>query len=327
MKLEETYQQAKLEVRRIIASRRTQQVKRFLLGQNMNDGFISKVIMIALLAVIAFLYVKPIIYMISTSMKSTADLVDPVVGIIPRGIYIHNYLEAWRGLHYPEAFVNTIIIALFGSVLQVFTCALTGYAMARLIFPGKRIFMSLIFIAFLVPSQVTAIPLYAIYDKLGLLHTPFAFLIPAVFGQGIRGALFIIIFRQFFMTQPKTLEEAAKMDGASVFRLYFRVMLPLASSACLVVFLFSFIWYWNMHYEASMFLGSDYVPLSLQLDMLQKELMGDSRLNFSAAVGKDPVTEGPKMAAAFLIILPPLIVYLFAQRWFTEGIERTGLVE
>lgn len=327
MKLTERYQHTKTELVRFGASRRAQRVNKLLLGQNVNDGMLAKTIMIVLLSVIAFLYLKPIIYMISTSVKSLDDLIDPVVGLIPRSLHSKNYIDAWNGLKYPEAFTNTFIIAFFGSLFQVFSCAITGYALARLKFPGKSLCFVLIMITFLVPPEITIIPLYMIFSKLGWLNTPFVFLVPALLAQGMRGALFIIIFRQFFLSQPKALEEAAKIDGASVFRLFFRIMMPLASSACLVVFLFSFVWYWNMHFEPSMFLSKDFIPLSLRLNELSTELLGNKSLSLSVAVGKDPISEGPKMAAAFLIILPPLLVYLVAQRWFTEGIERTGLVE
>lgn len=327
MKLGEAYRQAKLDVVETLESRSAQKMKRLVLGQNVKDGLVAKLAIFVLLTIIAFLYVKPILYMISTSLKSVADLIDPIVGLIPRALHWDNYKDAWRGLSYPEAFLDTLTIALIGSVLQVFTCAITGYALARLKFPGKNLFFFLILVAFLIPPQLTVVPLYMIYSELGWLNTPFVFLVPALLGQGLRGALFIIIFRQFFLSQPKALEEAAKIDGASVFRLFFRIMFPLASGACLVVFLFSFVWYWNMSYEAALFLSKDFTPLSLRLSSLQMELMGNQAVTFSAGFDKDPISEGPKMAGAFLIILPPLIVYLVAQRWFTEGIERTGLVE
>ncbi len=327
MKLEKAYKQMKLDIAETLAHRKTQKLKTVVLGQNVKDGLIAKLAIFALLTVIAFLYVKPILYMVSTSLKTVADMIDPVVGLIPRELNWHNYAEAWRGLKYPEGFFDTMTIALFGSVFQVFTCALTGYALARLKFPGKNLMFFLILVAFLIPPQLTIVPLYMIYSELGWINTPFVFLVPALFGQGLRGALFIIIFRQFFLSQPKALEEAAKIDGASAFRLFFRIMMPLAAGACLVVFLFSFVWYWNMSYEAALFLSKDFTPLSLRLSSMQMELIGNRAIDFSAGVGQDPISEGPRMAGAFLIIFPPLIVYLIAQRWFTEGIERTGLVE
>lgn len=301
--------------------------KKIVLGTHFMDGMLAKMIILAIVSVVAFLYLQPVIYMASTSLKSVADLIDPATFLIPSQLYLQNYIDGWNGLHYPQAVTNSLILAFCGSVLQVFSCALTGYALARLQFPGKRIFFFLTLLTFMIPPQITVVPLYMIYHKLGLLGTPFVFLIPASFGQGVRSALFIMIFWQFFLSQPKALEEAAKMDGASIFRLFFRIMLPLAGAACLVVFLFSFIWYWNLSYEAALFLGNDFTPLSLRLAMLEKELMGNAAVNFHAGVGKDPIAEGPKMAAAFLIILPPLIIYTIMQRWFTEGIERTGMVD
>jgi multiple sugar transport system permease protein len=326
MKMEDSIKQIRLEVTKTLSSRRSQQVKRVLLGQNVNDGLVAKLIIFVLLTVIAFLYLQPILEMISTSLKSVPDLIDPLVQLIPRELYWQNYVDAWDGLRYVEAFLDTIFISSLGSLLQVLSCSITGYALARLRFPGKNIFFVLIIVTFLVPPQITVIPLYMIYDQLNWLDTPLVVFIPALFGQGLRGALFIIIFRQFFLAQPKALEEAAKMDGASIFRLFFRIMLPLAGAASLVVFLFSFVWYWNMNSDAAMFLSNDFTPLSMRLNSLTAELMGNEVVNVGA-YGKDPISEGPKMAAAFLIIMPPLIVYLIAQRWFTEGIERTGLVE
>jgi len=327
MKLTESYRQLRENMDHRLHSRQAQRIKKLILGQHVNDGWLAKIIIYFILTVIAYLYLQPLLYMMSTMLKSVGDLIDPVVQWIPRELHWKNLVDAWYGLRYPEAFTNTLIIALTCSLLQVVSCAITGYALARLQFPGKTLAFILIIVTFLVPPQITMIPMYTIYGKLGWLNTPFVFIVPAIFAQGLRGALFIIIFRQFFLTQPKALEEAAKMDGASSFRLFFRIMLPLARPAMIVVFLFSFIWYWNMYYEPSMFLTKDFQPLSLKMNLLQQELMGSSLVNYTAGYGKDPISEGPKMAAAFLIILPPLLVYMLTQRWFTEGIERTGLVE
>lgn len=327
MKMNEVIRQLKLELSGARTSRKAQQIKRSVLGQNMNDGWLAHAIVLFILTMVAFLYVRPFIDMISTSLKSIGDLIDPVVGIIPRDMTMQNFMDAWRGLEYPKAFITTLFLALVGSVLQVFSCAITGYALARLHFPGKNVFFFLVIVTFLVPPQITVVPLYMIYYKLGWLYTPWVVFVPALLAQGIRGALFIIIFRQFFLTQPKALEEAAKMDGASAFRLFFRIMLPLAKSSALVVFLFSFIWYWNMYYEATLFLSQGFTPLAIRLDQLELMLQGNQIVQVGLDAGKDPISEGPRMAAAFLIILPPLFLYMFAQRWFTEGIERTGLVE
>ena len=326
-KTEKAIAQLRREAGGLWHSRGMQHVKRRILGQYVSDGWLARIVLYFILAVIAYLYLQPLLYMMTTMVKSVSDLIDPAVKWIPRELNWNNLADAWRGLHYPKAFGITIGISLTCSVLQVVSCAITGYALARLKFPGKNVAFALIVVTFLVPPQITIIPLYAIFGKLGWINTPLVFIVPSLFAQGLRGALFIIIFRQFFMTLPKALEEAAKMDGASAYRLFFRIMLPLAKPAIIVVFLFSFIWYWNMYYEPSMFLNKDLFPLSLRLNMLNEELIGDVRIDFNTAFGKDPISEGPKMAGAFLIIMPPLIIYALAQRWFTEGIERTGLVE
>ncbi|RXZ83213.1 carbohydrate ABC transporter permease [Paenibacillaceae bacterium] len=306
-------------------SRNAQKAKLVVLGRNVSDGVLAKLVIYLLLSIVAYLYLQPLLYMISTMFKTMSDLLDPTVKWIPREITWENITKAFNGLQYPRALLNTSIIAIGCSVLQVIVCAMTGYALARLSVPFKGAFIGLIILTFLMPPQVIVLPMYAIYSKLGLLNTPFVFLIPALLGQGLKAALFIFIFRQFFASQPQSLEEAAKLDGASTFRLFVGIMLPLARSACLVVFLFSFIWYWNMSYEASMYLANDFQPLSIRLTMLEQVLnptmLGQTR------VIDNPIMESTNMAAAFMIILPPIIIFIILQKWFVSGIERTGLVE
>lgn len=316
---------AKRRVSNVLWSRRSQKVKVMVMGRSLSDGLLAKLVIYLLLSIVAYLYLQPILYMVSTMFKNMSDLLDPTVKWIPREITWENVTKAIKGLQYPEALRNTALISVTCSLVQVIICAMTGYALARLALPFKGLFTALIILTFLIPPQVIIIPLYVIFSKLGLLNSIFVFLIPAIFGQGLKGALFILIFRQFFKAQPPSLEEAAKLDGASTARLFFGIMLPLARSACLVVFLFSFIWYWNMYYEPSMFLTKGFTPLSIRLDMLE-EVLNPSLLGNTRTI-VNPITESTKMAAAFLIILPPIIVFMFLQRWFVSGIERTGIVE
>ncbi|TFE29403.1 carbohydrate ABC transporter permease [Cohnella luojiensis] len=313
------------QVKGIFWSRTAQRIKVVVLGRNISDGLLANLILYGLLTIVAYLYLQPIFYMISTSLKNLNDLLDPTVTWIPRVVTWQNVSDAFRGLQYPDALKNTALIAISCSLVQVLVCAMTGYALAKLSIPFKGLFTALVILTFLIPPQIIIIPLYVIYSKLGLLNTPFVFLIPAFFGQGLKSALFILIFRQFFKSQPLSLEEAAKLDGASTLRLFFGIMFPLARSACLVVFLFSFIWYWNMYYEPSWFLANDFTPLSIRLDRLE-DVLNPSLLGQRNTI-ENPVTEGAKMAAAFLIIFPPIIVFMFLQRWFVTGIERTGIVE
>lgn len=322
----EKVEKAGRQIKGVLWSRTAQRIKVFLLGRNLSDGLVAKLVLYILLSIIGYLYMQPLIYMVSTMLKPLSDLLDPTVGLIPRDFTWENMHTAYRGLVYEEAITNTALLSISCSVVQVFICAVTGYALAKLNVPFKGFFTALIILSFLIPPQVIIIPLYVIYSKLHLLGSIWVFLVPAVFGQGVKSALFILIFRQFFKSQPISLEEAAKLDGASTFRLFFFIMLPLARSACLVVFLFSFIWYWNLYYEPGMFLANDFTPLSIRLDHLQ-EVLNPSPFANTVESEVDPTTESAKMGASFLIIAPPIIVFMFLQRWFVTGIERTGIVE
>jgi multiple sugar transport system permease protein len=314
------------QIKGVLWSRTAQRIKVVLLGRNLSDGLVAKLILYVLLSIVAYLYLQPVLYMISTMLKPLSDLLDPTVGLIPRAVTWENLSTAIKGLKYKEALGNTALLSVSCSIVQVMICAVTGYALAKLSVPFKGLITAFVVLTFLLPPQVIVIPLYIIYSKLHLLNTIWVFLVPAFFGQGVKSALFILIFRQFFKAQPISLEEAAKLDGASSFRLFFRIMLPLARSACLVVFLFSFIWYWNLYYEPGMFLANGFTPLSIRLNNLE-EVLNPSLLGQKNLLDINPTTESAKMGAAFLIILPPIIVFMFLQRWFVTGIERTGIVE
>ncbi|MFD2329158.1 carbohydrate ABC transporter permease [Cohnella sp. GCM10020058] len=299
-----------------------------LVGRQIVDGLLFKAALIAILIAIAVLYVKPLLYMMSTSLKTLPDLLDQSVRWIPGTLAWTNYEKAIGGLKYWRSLGITSFIALTAAVLQTLACGITGYAFARLHIPGKKFWFAIVILTFLIPQQTLVIPLYVMYVKLGWLNTVLPFIVPAVVAQGIKGSLFIIIFRQFFSTLPKELEESARMDGAGAFRTYWRIMIPLSRPALLIVFLFSFVWHWNDYFEPALYLkGANFYPLSLSLEHLQSNLnfMSGSSSGLTNVVVD--VNEPIKMAAAFLIILPPLILYMFAQRYFVEGIERTGIVE
>ncbi|MEW6230097.1 MAG: ABC transporter permease subunit, partial [Bacillota bacterium] len=157
------------------------------------------------------------------------------------------------------------------------------------------------------------------------IDTYWPFVAPSFLGQGLRGALFILIFRQFFRRLPWELEDAARIDGCNEFQTYYRIMLPLARPAILVTFLFSLVWHWNDFYEPMMYLMKlDKFTMPLRLRMLQTALV---ELYGGTAAAANLMNEPLVMAAALLVILPPLVLYMFTQRYFVESIERTGLVD
>jgi multiple sugar transport system permease protein len=296
--------------------------KTTLLGNQEKNGVLFVLFIYAILLNISYLYLNPLFYMISTMFKDTADLLDPTVRWIPRTLYWNNLKLAWQGLDYMKALKNSLIISGLGSIFHVVSCSITGYAFAKFKFPGKNILLGLLIFSFIIPPQTIIIPLFMLFKNLGWLETKFAIIGPALFGHGIRGALFVLIFMQFFRTLPRELDEAARIDGAGIFRILFRVVIPLAKPAILVVFLFSFIWHWNETYLTALMVGDNNTPLTLSLSNLQQVLQGLYE-NQTDNIFNETI----KMGASFLIIMPPLLIYAVAQRWFVEGVERTGLVE
>lgn len=297
--------------------------QRLLIGQRLNDGLVFKLALYVILISITVLYLTPVLHMITTSVKDVYDLFNPAVRWIPYSLKLDNYELAYEGLNYGHTLKNSVFIALVTAVIQMFFCAITGYAFARMYFPGKNMLFVIVILTFVIPPETITIPLVMLYAKLGWLNSPLPILIPALFSQGLKGSLFIIIFRQFFNTLPRELEESAKIDGAGLIRTYVRIMLPLARPALLIVFLFSFVWNWNNMHQALLYLNTpQWQVLPLQFTQLQHFLDHQNVVR-----GGVDLNEPIKMAATLLIVGPPLIIYLFLQRYFVEGVERTGMVE
>lgn len=294
-----------------------------LLGAEIDKGLLFKLFVYIILINVAFIYIKPILYMVTTMVKDAQNILDPTVIWVPKTIFLGHLQQAADMLNYGKSFLISVTLASSVAVLQVFSCAIAGYAFARLDFPLKKVWGAMLLFTFIMPPQITILPSIMLFKEFGWLNTFLPMVVPAIFGHGLKGAMFVIIYRAFYSTLPKELDEAARMDGAGPFRMFFRVMFPISRSATVVVVLFSFVWNWNDFYFPSLFMfTAENVPLSITL----ARMAGEMKL----AEGAGEITvyaEAVKMAASFLIIMPLLVVYLFAQRWFIEGVERTGLVE
>ncbi|MEF3304558.1 carbohydrate ABC transporter permease [Paenibacillus sp. GYB003] len=305
------------------ARSRIEWMKYRVVGAELDNGILFKALLYVILINVAFIYVKPILYMATTMVKDAKNILDPTVIWVPKSLYFGHLAEATRLLNYAKSFVISVSLSASVSVLQLFSCAVAGYAFARLDFPLKPLWTALLLFTFIMPPQVVILPSIMLFKGFGWMDTFLPMVVPALFGHGLKGAMFVIIYRSFYASLPKELDEAARMDGANGVKLFFRVMFPLSKSAIVVVVLFSFVWNWNDFYLPSIFMfTAEHVPLSITLARLAAELKQ------AAGAGEMTVfAESIKMAAAFLIIVPLLLVYFFAQRWFIEGVERTGLVE
>ncbi|MFD0962060.1 carbohydrate ABC transporter permease [Paenibacillus chungangensis] len=275
---------------------------------------------------LCFVFIYPLLYMLTQAMMQPSDLMDGTVVWIPKGVTIANYIVALDKMEFLLTFKNTLILSLGGGVLQVLGCSLAAYGFARYRFPGSRIWFFLLLCAFLIPPQTMMVPLYLFFSDIGWTQSFLPMLVPSAFGHGLRGALFVLVFIQFFKGMPSQLEEASRIDGAGAYRTFFWIIMPLARPAILVVFLFSFVWHWNDLFEAGLYITTgENMTLSQKLLVIKSLTSGETSVLSDDTMGGASL-EGPRlMAAAVVTILPLLLMYLFAQRYFVESIERTGL--
>lgn len=301
--------------------------KKRLLGTNDKQGFLIQGIVYLLLITIGFIYIYPLIYMLSTSFKSLSDLLDTSIQWLPSSFYTGNYKQAFTVMNIKESLLGSIVISLVPTVFQVISTGLVGYGFARYEFPFKKILMGLMIFSFIVPPQILMMPTYVLYNDLGLLGSLNAFTIPALLGQGIKSTVFVLIYYQFFRQTPTSLYEAAEVDGASEWTSFFKIGIPMAVPAIIIVFLFSFVWYWNETYLVNLYLGNNsggrsWTTMLTQLQQFQSNYEAIYPVN-EAGTGK--LNEGITMAGTMITLIPLLITYFFLQNYFVESVDRSGI--
>ena len=276
---------------------------------------------------VGFVMLYPILFMISNSFKSVSDALDPTVVWIPSGTDMFNFKMAFKLLKYKDALMNTLILVVPCVIIQVITCLFVSYGFARFEFRFKGLLFGLLVFSLIVPVQSYIIPLYVNMKTMHLLNTYWQFYIMALLGTGIRSGLYIYIFRQYFRGLPKELEEAAYLDGCNPLRTFLHIRGPNVKGAILVVFVLSFVWYYNDYTLTGMLLNSDY-PLSIALTGVSTALNNTVQGMVGQTIGSDiKLLSDSILSAACLIVALPLIgVYIAVQKHFTEGIERSGLV-
>ena len=281
---------------------------------------------------LGFVILYPLIYMLSCAFRESSDMTDPTEMWITRHYTLDIIRDTINAMDFGNTLLNTLKLNIGCSVVQVISCAITGYGFARFKFRGKSIMFGIVIMMILVPAQIISLPLYTQFRYFGikgifsinLIDSMACMYLPAATGNGIRSGLMILIFRQFFRGMPKELEDAAYLDGCSPFGTFLRVMMPNALSSLLTVFLFSVVFYWNDYYVSSTFFTNN-KTVSLMLKNLSSQLslmlFNDATVQISA---REQIVW---MEAGCLIsIMPILIMYIFLQKYFTEGIERSGIV-
>jgi multiple sugar transport system permease protein len=281
---------------------------------------------------LAFVFLYPFLYMMTTSLMSNSDLNSSSVNWIPTEVKFENYAIAMQlinGLDYAKNSLFVTLVATFGHII---VCSFVGYGFARYNFPLKKILFSCVMLAFIVPTQTIIIPLYLTYSNLNWLDSYVPLLVPTFFGFGLRGALYIFLFRQFFLTVPKSLEEAARIDGCGFMMTYWRIVFPLAKATVVVAMVLSVVWHWNDFYEPGLYVSSpalSFLPPRLgaiiEAASAQPDQQAEMLRQLGLEDGEDTLNNAVVMAGAVIISAPVLVFFAFAQRQFMQGIERTGI--
>lgn len=297
------------------------------MGSKEKEGFIKMFVIYALLICIGFIYIYPVLYMVSHSFMSLDDLLDSSVNWIPSALNISNYADAGKSMNFWPSFGMSIILAGVPTLCTLLTCSIVGYGIARFEFPGKMVILGIILVSWILPAQILMPSTYVMYSKMGILNTIWAFILPALLGQGLNAPIFILIFWQFFRQTPKVLIEAAQIDGAGYLKSFFRISVPSAAPAYITVALFSFVWYWNESYLTKMYVGgiqlkSGWTSLVIQLSNFSTDYNSYATTSGSTATS---LNESISMAGTVLSILPIMIMYFVLQRYFVESIDRAGI--
>jgi multiple sugar transport system permease protein len=263
-----------------------------------------------LLLLFMFVMIYPLLWMVSSSFKPW-QLVFSEPGLIPSEITLDNYRQGWNALERPFSFffLNSLIVTVGAIVGTLFSCSLAAYALARLNFRMRRIYFAVTLATVMLPLHVQVIPQYVFFSRLDLVNTYFPLLLPKFLATD---AFFIFLMVQFIRTIPRDLDQAAWLDGAGPFRIFWDIILPLMRPAIVTTTIFTFIWTWNDFFVPLLYLTKTElytVPLALNSLVDSESRQGVGLL----------------FAMSLLSLVPILFVFTVAQKYLIQGIATTGL--
>ena len=255
----------------------------------------------------ALFFAMPFLWMMRTSLMEYAQVQKVPLVWVPNPIRLSNFKEALAFMDFARLLKNTLIITVFCIMGQLVSCSLVAFGFARLKFPGRETLFMILLSSMMLPAMVTEIPRFILFRGLGWIDTFYPLIVPAFFGS----PFFIFLLRQFFKTIPKEMDEAARIDGCSSFRIYYQIMLPLCKPVLATVVIFNFIWTWNDFWGPLVYLRSaDKKTLALGLQIFQGVYQTDYHY---------------LMAASLIILLPVLVIYVFCQLYFTQSLVVSGM--
>ena len=257
---------------------------------------------------LAVLVAFPLYWLIRSSLMSDYQMFVGPLQYWPSEFRVQNYVDALNRQPFFQYTLNTLFSFVFVLAGTMLTACLAAYAFARLEFPLKNMWFSLVIVSMLIPYAITLIPIYLIWSNLGFVNTYVPLIVPAWLGGG---AFFIFLIRQFILTLPKDLDESARIDGAGYLRILFQILLPLLTPILVVVFIFCFLNVWNEFLGALIYLNdSSKYTVALALGLFKSEYKMDW---------------GMLMAATATIVAPPTILFALGQKQLIEGITFTGM--
>lgn len=265
------------------------------------------VLLYAGMVAVGFLMMAPFYFMVATSFTTEAEAFSYPPKWIPPTVTFANYARMATVMPFAQFYLNSTIITLSVLVGQLLVCSMAGYAFARLRFPFRGPAFSLVLGSMMIPHIVNIIPLYVMFKSLNWINTFYPLIVPPIF----TGSFGAFLMRQYFMTIPEELEEAARIDGASTLTIFTRIMMPLAKPALAALAIFTFMGTWNDFFNPLLFINSkSKMTITLGIAALRGEYSSEWTV---------------MMAAATASVIPILIVYAIAQKHFIQGITLTGL--
>ncbi len=264
---------------------------------------------LGMLVVVA--WAAPFVWMVSTSLKLPGDIMTRDIEWLPRRVTSENYAKVFAEQPVLRWLVNSLIVASIATALSLLSGAMAGYAFARLHFPGRGLLFFLVLATLMIPSEMTIVPLFIGFLRAELVNNYAAFILPSV-----ASVFSVYLFRQFFMSLPRELEDAARVDGAGRFRTFFSIALPLAKPAVIAAAILLFTTNWNA------FLWPLLVAFTEEMKTLPVGMA-----TFAPGVGGQTQLQsfGPAMAAMTILTIPSLLVFLVLQRYFIEGVISAGI--
>lgn len=268
---------------------------------------IHKTFVYALLVSISLFFFFPLLWMMTTAIKPTSQMFQIPPVWIPKPPQWDVFHTTWNRTNFSVYLGNTVLITVLSMIGRVGSCALVGFSFARLRWPGKNVLFLITLSTMMLPFQVLMIPQFLIFKEIGWINTHYPLWVPSFGGA----AFYIFLMRQYFMTMPRELDDAAKIDGCGWLGIFWRILLPLSHPALATIAIFTFMSQWNSFLEPLIFLNSSKkYTLALGLAMFRDQF---------------DVDWNAIMAMSFLMVLPCLTIFFLAQKYFIQGISTTGL--